>query len=160
MENHKKNEAGAIEIDMEIYNAVVSNLEKTAAEAKVKGDIRRFFSDPKKKNNLVKNIEAEESILVEDEAIVAAVKDVQMEHEDEEDITCKKARPAQEKLESEVQNLEIKISRLKETKALGDLVHSVASVTTHINTLEKQKKMQRRNLERRSKMLRPRSKQD
>ena len=125
---------------MEIYNAVVSNLEKTAAEAKVKGDIRRFFLDPKKKNNLVKNIEAEESILVEDEAIVAAVKDVQMEHEDEEDITCKKARPAQEKLESEVQNLEIKISRLKETKALGDLVHSMASLTAQINTLEKQKK--------------------
>ena len=74
---------------------------------------QREISEPsfllKKTNNSVQTNKADESILVEYEAILAAAKEVHVEDEEGEVIIPKNSKPAQEKLESEVQNWEIKI---------------------------------------------------
>ena len=78
---------------MEIYNDVVWNLDKTAADAKAKEHIRTFFSAPKKKTNSVQTNKADETILVEYEAILAAAKEVHVKDEDGEEIITKNLKP-------------------------------------------------------------------
>ena len=135
----KKNEHGLVEIDMEVFNSVVNNLEQKAVEQNMKKDIRNFFNTPtktKKINPTEYDPAKELSILVDDEAIVDAATEVDLE---DEEVMVKRSKPAQEKLETEVQQLEMKIVRMKEAKALSDTHESMVVMTKQIKALEHQK---------------------
>ena len=137
----KKNEnTNVIEVDMDLYRAVLQDLNQKSEEKEEKKKISRFFRGPTtKKVNPVGHNPEKEPKETEDGSCKTIEKEKAADDDNEEEIATQKPTPAQEKLENEIKTIDLQLGNLREAKAISNTDESAASLTKIIKTLKQEK---------------------